>query len=75
MILRIYGAYKTGKTIYSKVLKPFYEELRKDACEIEDKRTYNRKRKSRKEKYFRRMERENSCQGMEKTKKFVKRKN
>jgi hypothetical protein len=31
MILRLYSAYKTGKKIYSKVLKPIYEELRRDA--------------------------------------------
>ena len=46
MILKLYRAYKTGKTIYSKMLKPFYEELRKDAYATEeDKRTKNRKRK------------------------------
>jgi hypothetical protein len=31
MFLRLLSAYKTAKTIYSKVLKPVYEELRKDA--------------------------------------------
>ncbi|HWB63452.1 MAG TPA: hypothetical protein VG603_08080 [Chitinophagales bacterium] len=31
MIFRIYRVYKTGKTLYEKVLKPVYEELRKDA--------------------------------------------
>lgn len=45
MILKLYRAYKIGKTIYSKILKPFYEELRKDAYATEDKRTTNRKRK------------------------------
>ena len=46
MILRIYSLYKTGKTIFSKLLKPIYEDLRKDAYADEtDKRTINRKRK------------------------------
>lgn len=35
MILKLYRAYKTGKTIYSKLLRPFYEELKKDADEYE----------------------------------------
>lgn len=46
MILKLYRAYKTGKTIYTKILKPFYEELRKDAYSTENKRTRNRKKKS-----------------------------
>lgn len=46
MILRLYRAYKTGKTIYTKFLKPFYKELRKDAyASDEHKRTGNSKKK------------------------------
>lgn len=46
MILRLYRAYKTGKTIYTKLLKPFYEELKKDADKFEtaEKRKRNRKK-------------------------------
>ncbi len=50
MILRIYRVYKVGKTIYRKMLKPFYDELRKDAYATEDKkRTKKRIRKTNKE--------------------------
>jgi hypothetical protein len=45
MMLNLYRVYKTGKTIYSKLLKPIYEELRKDAFEEEDKITKPKKRK------------------------------
>ena len=46
MILRLYSIYKTGKTVYTKLLKPIYEDLRKEAYTTEtDKRTINRKRK------------------------------
>ena len=31
MIFRMFKWYGTGKTIYQRVLKPIYEELRKDA--------------------------------------------
>ena len=50
MILRLYRLYKTGKTLYTKVLKPVYEELRKDAYALDaaDKRARNRKSKSKK---------------------------
>lgn len=52
MILRLYRAYKTGKTIYTKLLKPFYEELKKDADEYEaaKKRKRNRKKVQKKKK-------------------------
>ena len=45
MIFRIFKIYQTGKTLYTKILKPIYEELRKDAYATDDKRTNNRKRK------------------------------
>jgi hypothetical protein len=45
MIFRIFKIYSTGKTIYNRVLKPIYEELRKDAYATEDKRTRNRIKK------------------------------
>ncbi len=44
MIFRLFKIYSTGKTIYKRVLKPIYEELRKDAYATEDKRTRNRKK-------------------------------
>ncbi len=46
MILRLYRAYKTGKTIYSKMLKPFYMELRKDAYENTEKSIKQHKKKN-----------------------------
>jgi len=45
MIFRLFKIYSTGKTIYKRVLKPIYEELRKDAYATEDKRTRNRIKK------------------------------
>jgi hypothetical protein len=49
MIYRLYKLYKTGKTLYTRVLKPVYEELRKDAYANDtDKRTLNRKKKGNK---------------------------
>ncbi len=45
MIFRIFKIYSTGKTIYNRILKPIYEELRKDAYATEDKRTRNRIKK------------------------------
>lgn len=47
MILRLYRAYKTGKTIYSKILKPFYQELKKDADEYEKQQNLNKKKNRR----------------------------
>lgn len=44
--LKAYRAYETGKVIYNKILKPVYEELRKDAYALdEEKQTNNRNRK------------------------------
>lgn len=45
--LKLFRMYETGKFVYSKILKPVYLELRKDAYELEeeDKRTRNRKKK------------------------------
>ncbi len=37
MIFRLFKIYNTGKTIYNRVLKPVYLELRKDAYELDDK--------------------------------------
>jgi|GEM_PF-3561120 hypothetical protein len=37
MIFRLYKIYSTGKTLYKRVLKPVYLELRKDAYELDDK--------------------------------------
>ena len=37
MIFRLFKIYSTGKTIYNRVLKPVYLELRKDAYELDDK--------------------------------------
>ena len=34
-MLRLFSWYGTGKTIYKRILKPIYEELRKDAYELE----------------------------------------
>ncbi len=48
MIFRLFKIYSTGKTIYNRVLKPIYQELRKDAYATEDKRTRNRIRKKKK---------------------------
>ncbi len=45
MIFRIFKIYSTGKTIYKRILKPIYEELRKDAYASDDKRTRNRTKK------------------------------
>ncbi len=45
MIFKLFRAYKTGKIIYSKILKPVYEELKRDAYSTENKRTRNRKPK------------------------------
>ncbi len=47
MILRLYRAYKTGKTIYTKILKPFYQELKKDADEYERQQKLNKKKNNR----------------------------
>jgi hypothetical protein len=46
MIIQLYRAYKTGKTIYTYVLKPIYEELRRDAYATEDETVIKRKRKT-----------------------------
>lgn len=35
MLFRLFKLYNTGKTIYNWVLKPVYEELRKDAYATE----------------------------------------
>lgn len=43
MIFRIFKLYNTGKMLYNRVLKPVYEELRKDAYENEPS-TIKRKR-------------------------------
>lgn len=45
MILRLFQAYKTGKNIYGKILKPFYLELRKDAYADQEKPITKRKKK------------------------------
>lgn len=45
MILKIFRGYKIGKTIYSKILKPIYEELRKDAYASENTELTKRKTK------------------------------
>jgi hypothetical protein len=46
MIFRLYKIYSTGKTLYNRVLKPVYLELRKDAYELDDKpkEKYTRKK-------------------------------
>ena len=41
MIFRLFKIYKTGKTIYSRVLKPVYDELKKDAEKLESKEQKN----------------------------------
>ena len=50
MFLKLFRGYKIGKTIYSKILKPVYLELRKDAYALEDskpnRKITGRKRKS-----------------------------
>ena len=43
MIFRLYRLYKTGKTIYNRVLKPVYLDLRKDAYQLDDKPNQKRK--------------------------------
>jgi len=35
MLFRLFKLYSTGKTIYSRVLKPIYEELKRDAEKLE----------------------------------------
>ena len=48
MILRLYRIYKTGKSLYIKVLKPVYLDLRKDAYESDtDKKSISSKKKKR----------------------------
>jgi hypothetical protein len=49
MILKIFRGYKLAKTIYSKVLKPVYLELRKDAY-AEDNKPEGIKKKTRRKK-------------------------
>ncbi len=45
-LLKLFRMYETGKFVYTKILKPAYLELRKDAYALEDnKRTRNRKKK------------------------------
>ncbi|MFN8288078.1 MAG: hypothetical protein U0V74_15085 [Chitinophagales bacterium] len=45
-LLRLFRMYETGKFVYTKLLKPAYLELRKDAYALDaDKRTVNRKKK------------------------------
>lgn len=48
MIFRLFRWYSTGKTLYNRVLKPIYEDLRKDAYELEDtpKKTIKKTRKT-----------------------------
>ncbi len=45
MIFRIFKIYSTGKTIYNRVLKPIYEELRKDAYASDNTEPIKRKEK------------------------------
>ena len=45
MILKLFRAYGTAKTIYTKILKPIYEELRKDAYASDDNKEVKRKTK------------------------------
>jgi hypothetical protein len=45
MIFRIFKIYSTGKTIYNRVLKPIYEELRKDAYASDNTEKIKRKEK------------------------------
>lgn len=48
MILRLYSAYKTGKTIYTRILKPVYEKLKENAEAFEaaeELKKKNRKKK------------------------------
>ena len=47
-MLRLFSWYGTGKTIYTRVLKPIYEELRKDAYELKtpEKETIKKTRKT-----------------------------
>lgn len=45
MIFRLFKIYSTGKTIYSRVLKPVYDELKRDAEELEKKRRLKNKQK------------------------------
>ncbi len=46
-LFKFFRFYQSGKMLYSKVLKPVYEELRKDAYASEpDKYTRNKKRKT-----------------------------
>jgi hypothetical protein len=61
MILKLYRAYKTGRTIYSKILKPFYLELKKDADEYEKQQNLNKKKNRRNAKH-KKSERRNSRQ-------------
>jgi hypothetical protein len=44
MILKIFRGYQIAKTIYTKVLKPIYLELRKDAYAEDDKTVVRRKK-------------------------------
>ena len=46
MFFKLFRAFTTGRTIYSKVLKPIYEELRKDAYATEEKPITKRKSKT-----------------------------
>ena len=50
-VFRVFGWFETGKTLYEKILKPVYLDLRKDAYEGDTntevvKRTSNTKRKT-----------------------------
>lgn len=62
MILKLYRAYKTGKTIYTKLLKPFYEELKKDADEYERQQNLKKKKNNRRNVKYKKPKRRNSGQ-------------
>lgn len=62
MILKLYRAYKTGKTIYTKLLKPFYEELKKDADEYERQQNLKKKKNNRRNAKYKKPKRRNSGQ-------------
>ncbi len=46
MIFRIFKTFSTAKTIYNRVLKPIYEELRKDAYASDNTEPIKRKEKT-----------------------------
>jgi hypothetical protein len=60
MILKLYRAYKTGKTIYTKLLRPFYEELKKDADEYERQQNLKKKKNNRRNAKHKKPKRRNS---------------